>query len=365
MTESAVKTYYNDTTTISLSEQDVISYTYNTDTVNNGWSKLISPILYIKQNGVIDDGTLPFNGFNTHPTLIVPRPTGQEQISFNSYWVVMNIEGSDLAKRFLRLFGPCATALQLPSGGHAMLLYGYDKVQAGMNWGDDENPEYIPNNDPRIGRTIWKFKNSWGDTWGENGLVNIVCYNWSLLDEFYYINGALSSLTRTDDDIICEDADGDGYFYWGINHSIPNSLPSWAPRQEDADDSNAHVGPFLSQLLGNTKNINPDSLDIIYIDQDTIFSQDIYIPNHICIRNNSSLIVNHQLTMNRLSQIIINSGSSLIIDGGIVRHPIISPASGSTLIINNGGKVIPYLGVPFTLPTGANLQINQGSIGNP
>ena len=362
MTESAVKTYYNDTTAVSLSEQDVVSYNFNTDTINNGWAKMISPINYIREYGVIDDATLPFDGFNSHPSLIIPRPDGEEKISFNSYWVVMNIEGADNAKRFLILYGPSAVGLQLPSGsGHAMLLYGYGKISAGMNYGDGENPDIISNTDPRIGRTIWKFKNSWGNTWGENGLVNVVCYNWELLNSFYYINGQISSLTRNDADIICEDADGDGYFFWGINHSAPSTLPSWAPLQEDADDSDAHVGPFTS-FLGFTKDINPENIDTIFIDHDTIFSQKKYIANHIRIQNNSSLHISHQLTMNRLSKIIIDSGSSLIIDGGIIRHPVICPEPGGTIIINNGGKIIPYKGVSFTLPVGVNFQINHGSI---
>ena len=56
-----------------------------------------------------------------------------------------------------------------------------------------------------------------------------------------------------DIDIVCEDADGDGYFYWGIKDST-FTLPLWAPQEEDGDDSDASIKKRIDCIFEEGKN---------------------------------------------------------------------------------------------------------------
>ena len=368
MVEAVAGLYYNDTLNLDLSELDVFSYTYNYDYAN--CYNFIGPISYIRQNGVIDEATLPFNGYGYDNSIIEPRPEGDELVTFQSYylqtWLPGDIPLLNDIKSKLWQYGPCCVGIMLPAGGHALLLYGYGKVEPGhfwcfsSNYSSEHYDEIIPSNDPRIGRTYWKIKNSWGTGWGENGHGRIVCHNYDDMRPFYFATGTITSKNKTDSDIICEDADGDGYYNWGIKQNIPASLPSWAPRTKDSDDANCLIGDM--NYKGFQRNINPDSLEVYIINGDSVFNSDRFIGNHILIQNNSTLTVSSLLVTNNVSRITIKPGSKLIIDGGCIKNSIICPEVGSSIILNNGGKIKTYKGRGLEVPLGAILQINQGSI---
>ena len=363
MTEAITRLYFNDTISIDLSEQDVISYNYNNHV---SWATLSTACNYIVNHGVIDENSLPFDSLNSHPTLIEPRPDGKELISFtyitNSSWIG-NLGQLDQVKRLLINLGPGAASLKFPGGNHAMLLYGYGRVKPGIYWCfgpqyNQENEE-IDSTDTRIGRTYWMFKNSWGTSWGMNGCANIICHDYNRMDQIIYISSPITRRNHTDADIICKDSDGDGYYNWGIG-SIPSSLPSWAPTQKDGDDTNHLLGPLT--YYGKFININPDSLDVLYINNDSIINSNQYIANHIRIGNNSTLTVKAQLTTNRITNIHIESGSTLHVDSGTIRNALISPEIGSSIIVSHGGQIISNKHHGFDIPLGVLLNIENGSI---
>jgi len=137
----------------------------------------------------------------------------------------------DHVKRMLIQKGPMSSGIL--SWPHAMILEGYET-------------------DPVDGKTIWIFKNSWGETSGEGGYAKIkVELN---EDEINMGDIPLGPFTPPtdhsfwpsgfDNQIKCVDKDNDTYCNWGISEVKPSTCPSFCKVEKDCNDANAALGSF-------------------------------------------------------------------------------------------------------------------------
>ena len=119
------------------------------------------------------------------------------------------------------------------------------------------------------------FKNSWGDDWN-SGYAFVVFNNYKkYMRDIYSLPGKIFRKNHSDNDILCEDCDGDGLFNWGIG-PVPPTLPSWAPQIKDGDDSNSDVGKMSNK--GRLAVINPNNIATLHIYNDTTICYNSYIP---------------------------------------------------------------------------------------
>lgn len=80
------------------------------------------------------------------------------------------------------------------------------------------------------------------------------------------------------------------------------------------------------------------------------------------VQNNATLTITGNVTCYRGVTMTINSGSTLIIDGGTLKDVNLQLQSGASLIIQNGGQLKCNPAFPFTLPVGATLNQYNGTI---
>lgn len=170
-TEAMANLYYNQLFKMDLSEQDVAWYsTYDHYYVYYYGASINQGVNYIKNNGVIDDDTLPFQDtpYANMPTI---RPSGNECVSFNNSYSISNYliaQNPDTLKNSLIHKGPIASGFNLFNLHHAMLLVGYKTIEEGDTiWMDNEQGQlygyvYIGSQSPYLGKTCWFFKNSYG-----------------------------------------------------------------------------------------------------------------------------------------------------------------------------------------------------------
>ncbi len=166
-------------------------------------------------------------------------------------------------------------------------------------------------------------------------------------------------VSRDTNDIVCEDADGDGYFNWGIGPR-PSNIPSWAEMEEDGDDSDDTKGQMYS--TGHLEDLQVGT-NIHYITSTQNISSDCFERNPIVVQANGRLVITNTMHCYRGVSVTLQNGGVLEIDGGMLHNVILNAQYGSTIIIRNGGVILcnPQTDV-IEVPLGVNLEIDDGEL---
>lgn len=355
--ECMANLYFNKNLNLDLSEEDVAIYMqqiYPNDTLK--WHHELTVLGTMCNNGVIDETSLPFSN-QTYPPTSGTRPEGIEKISSTPTISSTNPINENKVVNAI-ISRPSISGFTENHSAHEMLLVGYGKITQEMC---NALPHFslYPPIDSLVNRTYLIFKNSWGESWN-GGYAFVVFNNYKkYMRDIYSLPGKIYSKNHSDDDILCEDCDGDGLFNWGIG-PVPPTLPSWAPQIKDGDDSNSDAGMMSNK--GRLAVINPDSIATLHILNDTTICYNSYIPNHIIVENSVTLTITANVVTNRTTEVCLKPGAVMHINGGSIRNAWIRPEYGSKIILDGGGNIVSLHNRPFELPLGALLELNQGAI---
>ena len=168
-----------------------------------------------------------------------------------------------------------------------------------------------------------------------------------------YIKGDIVGLNYDDNVINIVDADGDGYYFWGIGNR-PENIPSWAQEEADGDDSNPLFGPL--DTYGNLMDISLDSYPDIIINTEVVWNEDSYIYNNVRIVNGGRLIVSADVRKFPTSSITVENGGELIVNTGSI--------IGGDIVVKNNGQMTIASGGEIRLSNSNDFQVEKGGILN-
>ena len=382
--EALTKLYYNNADLeIDLSEQEIASCAdcY----AHQSWQGFSAATVlnYVTQHGVCDESSYPF----AYPTiesysLIDTLICESDNIEPNQ-WIKPNTEGTVPnsitmygIKHAIISYGPLISGWNGNniSNGHAMALVGFGKVLPNDSLYEysmgTNNISYVNGLDNYIGSTYWIFKNSYGVSENDNGYryiifpsmvghnSDVIIHGMSLS---YCLGLPLTSLTYNDDDIIIEDADGDGFYTWGFGEK-PEGCPSWIPNLRDEDDSDntkARMDDY-----GHLHDIPLRSPWVLTSDECLNNTEDI-LYNAIVIPSGYTLTISGSIMCVGSTSITVEPGGNLVVDGGILANSAINLSPSSTVTIKNGGIIYMRKDNDFLAPLGCIVNIQDGEIRGP
>lgn len=357
VTEALVRLYYNQDLPLDLSEQEVISCSDCGTNANGGHPD--QAFQWIADNGISEEDAFPFANADIPCT---KNPNYQQLWRFNdAIEVPIGQNKEDSIKKYLIQKGPLVSGYP-GSPGHSMALVGFKTIQVGDTIQIDNinNTAYIvQENDGYKDKTYWVFKDSYGPSKINEhaGYAYIYFNNLANMLIPFYAETPVYSISLTDQNIVCEDADGDGYYFWGISETKPAYCPSWVPDTPDGDDSNINLGRI--DPLGNISNLYPSG---ITIKTSRTYDTNMSLTNRVGIVNNGILTITSTINMIDGAHIRVCEGGILIIDGGTLQNANITMIPGSTLILRNNGKINMASNLSFDASKGVVVNIESGEI---
>ena len=307
--EAVAKLYKNADCNFDLSEQELVSCS-NAGSCNGGWPS--SALDYTSRKWIQDEMSFRYKAQDRPCSekgkpLYTIKNAGKEL--FNP------IKGNDFAsiEKLKSMLIKSPLAGRISSWSHAMTLVGYKTIKAGDVVYEHYNTRIVVKpGDPHIGQTVWIFKNSWGENWGDHGFLyafvninNMVSsvaptlpfeykYYWSSKYPVlsYQLISAISQPAPA------YDRDNDGYYWWGIGPR-PKNLPASAKLEEDSDDSDASIGPmnqygFPTLLKDYDLYIKDNTEDMGFEPNTTIKEKNFWSAPQVWVRHQKDGIEEHQ-----------------------------------------------------------------------
>lgn len=357
--EAKMNIQFNQLLDYDLSEQELGSCTNGSLLYGGDYDDAFP---YIETNGIVTEECMKFKNDEFIPCENKCR-NPIDVITTDHHDTIWN--NADTLKHYLINNGPFYSVVKSGWMHHAMCLCGYGTIHAGDSVRylvQDSAPQMkrIIEGDTLIGRTYWIYKNSYGlnHKYSFNGYYCLIFDDVNMQKKHCIVEGLIHSTVYNHEDVICEDRDGDGYYFWGLGEK-PAHCPSCAPDEPDGDDSNPNLtvmneyGQFLPAIM----------LTDIVISTNAQWNENDTLCGDVYIQNNATLtITNASITLHPLSHILIEAGGTLIVDNATILNADIVVNPGGSLVVLNEGILQQGENDNIDVKLGGLMQFETGEI---
>ena len=380
--ESSLNLFLNNIVNIDLSEQEAACCNGTTGVYTNGMT-ISAPLSYCKNHGICDDAAYPFVDDSLESTICRSDEVNPCDIVQINQYISVSSSTDSILKRALIKYGPLASGFKTsPYPGyhgisHAMSLIGFKEVHLGdtINFvrytsGQSQytglDIDYVVGQRERdsliIGKTIWIFKNSyinspyWYMVFDKQSDIHT---SYAIIPQLSWVRKDSNNEFINMIDIVYEDSDGDGYYFWGLG-TKPLSCPSWVSDEPDGDDHNYQYGPM--DVFGNLYDLSLEAANVLVINDNVVYNTRKYIYNNIRIINGGSLTLSNLTSLYGDCVIRIEEGGQLIIDGGTLENASLQFESGSSFTVKNNGVIKMRSNCNFDSVQGCIMNVECGEI---
>lgn len=354
--EAYANLYYNRGVDLDLAEQELLCASVVPICITGSSFEYVYQLL-TRNGGVMEESCFPYV-HQKPPCDQCNNPT--ENINVDSVDIFGSTSQEDIKRRLFK----SPIAISSDKAWHGVVLAGYKRLDVGdeisypnrsQNW----DFEYLTPDSPLVGSTAWLIKNSWGN-WGENGYCLMVEDIGNVNKNKAEIIGKVHSLKYTDKDIVVEDADGDGFYFWGVGKR-PSFLPNWIPAEPDGNDSDPTKGPLDD--FGNLKTIKPTNFPYeIHIINSTLWSSFDYCLPTVYVESGATLTITGNICLNRNSRIFVKNGGVLVLNGASLTQASIKVLTGGRLEIKNNSLLERCGDDSIDVDSGGTMLLINGSI---
>ena len=355
--ETYINLYYNRLLNYDLSEQELVTCCSGSNGCKGGYS--FWGFYYARDFGVVMDTCFVYSN-PSHRDCSEKCSNPNEVISLNELSCRKRTTEEDI-KSFL-FQSPVTAVVEMDTTQHEMLLVGYRYLEMGdtiVFTLENFLPDiHVINDSTLAGKTAWLFKNSGGESWGENGF-GFFTLNCPLISVIS-VDAKVSSLLYDDNYILATDEDGDGYYFWGVGRK-PSTLPAWILPYPDGDDSNENYGPIISST-GELTHLDPVQADTIEITTNTLWNSPHYYCQNVLVKNGGTLEITDEIGFHKDCVVEVMQGGNLILNGGSIYNATVIVRAGGEGHLENDGKIIGRSENTLVMEQGAVFEMVSGEI---
>jgi hypothetical protein len=332
---------------ISISEMDVWSCPFKLNGSCDSFGYQNQSYNRLKDDYRVDCTCLPYIPSNNCSDKCT-NANEHEQIKIESEWhVPLNVTPTeDDLKAYLITKGPYTVRLpSFFSSPHYVVLSGFDvgvpNKKVYLNPMDSSDYVIIQDDSPLNGATTLWFKNSWGPDWGVNGFCSTpIPVNQIDLSQIQGPAGKVLWKKHETEQPVCTDEDGDGYYWWGIGETKPESCPT-CPAERDCDDNDPNVGPYDANYyctpLCEFEADNP-----LVVDQTETWETDRHFRRNVIVkRGNTLTIKNCRVTFAANARLLVEQAATLIIDNATLNAGCNQMWTGIEVLGNSTAQQTP------------------------
>lgn len=222
--EGVTNLFYNQHIDLDLSEQDILSCS-GAGSCGGGWPD--QAMEYVSREGVSSEACFSYSATDK----LCSNKCVNWQESLTNIAGTSTNRASDYKEE--KEYENIIKRNLIEKGMLSAWIYDWGHVMSLEGW----------QNDPVDGKSVWVFKNSWGEDWGDKGYARVKASSF-WVSQIYSAIPPNTVANKKDLSVACTDTDNDNYCFWGLGSEKPSTCSVSCRPEKDCNDVDSNALGF-------------------------------------------------------------------------------------------------------------------------